>query len=537
MKQFPVLLALLAILGLGLTSCSKDEGPAGPSLTEPTNLTAAGLSDRAIQLTWTFATGLELGFKIHRASAGEDNWAEIAQPPANAHLYINSDLTEGAAYRYRIKAYSRSTESGWSNLAAGTTWPKAPAALQAARVDGHTISLNWADSSNTEEGFEIQRKRRNAQDYLSIDTISANVTTFTDFNLSSGVTFTYRVRAVRGETASAWSPTGSATTTIYVPPAPIGLQGEALSSYSVLLSWTIDHIFNETGYVVEYTPTPEGVWAVDSIPQADQRQRTLSGLTATTMYYFRIYAYNDSGPSDKTPSISVETQSGPPAPPINPAAVAPDFRTVVFTWTDNSTDETSFIVERKLLADTRWTRLGTTAANIESFEDAGVRPLTRYFYHVCSANDYGQSPWTAQVEVTVPDGPPNNPSRATATARGLDRILLTWGDNSQNEDGFMIERMMTGVGDFSLITAVARNVTAFSDTGLTMDTEYNYRVKAFNANYESGYSNVATARTWSYVVHWDDFESYDVGNPPGAPWQVTLGGSSTVTVVSEDHHE
>jgi hypothetical protein len=90
--------------------------------------------------------------------------------------------------------------------------------------------------------------------------------------------------------------------------------------------------------------------------------------------------------------------------------------------------------------------------------------------------------------------PPDPPSNLTATAVGCNQIDLAWQDNSDNEDGFAIERSLDGT-NFSSLTTVGADVTSFSDTTVAESTTYWYRVKAFNGAGDSAYSNVADATT------------------------------------------
>ncbi len=98
--------------------------------------------------------------------------------------------------------------------------------------------------------------------------------------------------------------------------------------------------------------------------------------------------------------------------------------------------------------------------------------------------------------IVCPLGELAAPSNLTASAVSVSQIDLAWADNADNEDGVKIERCTgTGCTDFAQITTVASNVTTHSDTGLTADTTYCYRVRAFNAGGDSDYSNVACATT------------------------------------------
>jgi subtilisin family serine protease len=96
----------------------------------------------------------------------------------------------------------------------------------------------------------------------------------------------------------------------------------------------------------------------------------------------------------------------------------------------------------------------------------------------------------------APVYPPAAPSDLTAIAASSSRIDLTWADNSNNEDGFRIERCKdAGCTDFSEIATVGANLTSFQNAGLSSSTTYSYRVRAYNSGGNSAYSNTATART------------------------------------------
>lgn len=92
--------------------------------------------------------------------------------------------------------------------------------------------------------------------------------------------------------------------------------------------------------------------------------------------------------------------------------------------------------------------------------------------------------------------PPIAPSNLIANATSSTAITLTWQDNSSDESGFKIERK-SGNSDFSLLAAVEMNISSYQDSGLPAGASYVYRVRAFNANGNSVYSNEASATTLS----------------------------------------
>jgi hypothetical protein len=76
-------------------------------------------------------------------------------------------------------------------------------------------------------------------------------------------------------------------------------------------------------------------------------------------------------------------------------------------------------------------------------------------------------------------------------------LILTWTDNSNNEQGFIVERKAeacTGtLVAFVQLATVGTNVSTFTDSQVTEGTTYCYRVAANNTAGKSAYSNAAGA--------------------------------------------
>lgn len=88
-------------------------------------------------------------------------------------------------------------------------------------------------------------------------------------------------------------------------------------------------------------------------------------------------------------------------------ATVADAAQVTLTWTDNSNDETQFVVERRLKTDpvTAYAQIGTTAANVAVFVDSTVVVGTLYCYRVKAANATGQSGYSGEAcLLTTPTG-------------------------------------------------------------------------------------------------------------------------------------
>src|SRR5215470_13168713 len=73
------------------------------------------------------------------------------------------------------------------------------------------------------------------------------------------------------------------------------------------------------------------------------------------------------------------------------------------------------------------------------------------------------------------------------------RLTLTWMDNTGGTANFIIERKTGTGGSYASIARTSIGITTYVDTTVTAGMTYCYRVKAFNASGESGYSNEACA--------------------------------------------
>jgi hypothetical protein len=97
------------------------------------------------------------------------------------------------------------------------------------------------------------------------------------------------------------------------------------------------------------------------------------------------------------------------------------------------------------------------------------------------------------IRPSIPEGPTGLAAAVVST----DQIDLDWTDNSDVEDGFSIEQKSGE--DYAEIATVDKDITSFSVTGLSENTAYTFRVRAFNISGFSGYSNEVSGTTPAIV--------------------------------------
>ena len=143
----------------------------------------------------------------------------------------------------------------------------------------------------------------------------------------------------------------------------------------------------------------------------------------------------------------------------------------------------------------------------------------------------GATPYSEYYSLGGGVNPPAAPSNLSASNPTSSTIDLAWMDNSNNEDGFDIERSPDGV-NFNYIASVGADSTTYTDMNLSSETTYWYRVLAFNIGGDSAYSNVASATTLAAGNATSvDLGSLDVGTQSiGKGFKV---GQATVVVIDD----
>jgi hypothetical protein len=212
-------------------------------------------------------------------------------------------------------------------------------------------------------------------------------------------------------------------------------------------------------------------------------------------------------------------------------------RRVTLNWTDNSTQEAGFTVQRA--TDANFTTGLTTfpvgasagTGGTVVYTDTSVANNTTYSYRVyaigapvgdtqaypgslgfptMSADSVSILPASASATVgTAPTTVPAAPSALAATVQAGPQVRLSWTDNAPStafpaaETGFLVERC-TGVDcgltpiNFAQIATVGPRTSgpatvSYVDTTVTAGNTYNYQVKAVNNGGSSVPSNVVSA--------------------------------------------
>jgi hypothetical protein len=182
-------------------------------------------------------------------------------------------------------------------------------------------------------------------------------------------------------------------------PAPSNLTADANSStQQITLNWTDNsHDPNNEDYFIIQRQVDSGSWNnnYDTVP-TDVNTYTDSSLAYGT-YRYRIVAHSTSScdsPVSNT-AIGVISSNLPNAPSsLNSSVIG---SAVNLTWTDNSNNEESFILERRVDSGAFAVLAGSIPANTENYNDSTTAPLHTYTYRIKAHNSFGDSDYSNET--------------------------------------------------------------------------------------------------------------------------------------------
>jgi titin len=424
-----------------------------------------------------------------------------------------------------------------------------PTALGATAVSSNQIDLAWT-ANGLPDSFTVERAPDTSGipgSWTEIVTVDSNVTAYSDIGVPSDTRFWYRVRAhnVCGDTP--YSNQANATAPSQ-PGAPSNLMATATSESGIDLTWN-DNSNDEYGFLIERAPDNSGVpgaWSLISTAAVNAVSYSDNGLTPITKYWYRVRAYNVGGYSDYSEEASATTPLM--TAPSGLYAMALSTNTIQLGWNDNSANEDGFKIERALDdggGPGAWTQIATVSTNVTVYSDTGLVDGTKYWYRVRVFNALGDSDYSDLINVTIPLSP-FAPSALTAAPLSGSQINLAWADNSSNETGFAVERApdSAGVpGTWAQIATRNANVSAYTNTGLTANTIYWYRVRAYNGVSYSAYCDPASAMTLANLSNswisasngkWETGSSWSLGVAPSVFLLGTLITNDNSKIVTID---
>ena len=172
---------------------------AGPLITPPAtpvNVSVLQREYNSLKIRWDMDPNAT-GYIIYRSTSQTTGYTRIAKTTSN--YYVNTGLTTGKAYYYKIRAYKtagvQTVYSGVTQALGAKPNLKAPAVNVVAGVD--KAALSWTAVSGA-HGYRIYRASGTTGSYVRVKTFTSTGTLkWTDYGRTTGKVYTYKVRAYR----------------------------------------------------------------------------------------------------------------------------------------------------------------------------------------------------------------------------------------------------------------------------------------------------------------------------------------------------
>ncbi len=170
---------------------------------------------------------------------------------------------------------------------------------------------------------------------------------------------------------------------------------------------------------------------------------------------------------------------------------------IVLEWTDSSDNEESFSIEISADGGETWDLIGILELDTTTARIAGLESGSTYQFRVYASNSVGDSDFSNIAEAATLPLPevPAGPSDLTVDGIGSQFVDLSWFDESDNEDSFLIEISRNGGNTWESVMSLDADSTEARVGGLASATSYQFRVVAQNLVGRSEASNIVNART------------------------------------------
>lgn len=379
--------------------------------------------------------------------------------------------------------------------AADVVPPAAPSNLTAKAVGVNSFKLAWKDNSDNEVGWDILVAVKGGKPSRYILLPGVNLTSYTLSTVNNelpGKELLFQIRAYNGvagkekfsKKTSIVSATALPTSTFGTPTK---LVAKVVDDGQIRLTWK-DKATSENGYAMEYKKKSDKKWTSLGTAQPDKKFSIPSyGYLPTTSYSFRVRAYkgNPSVATGYSNTATAKTKKF--QTPTKLAVKAEGDGAFSFQWSDNSSIEEGYELQRKL-GTGDFVVQGTVPANTNKTTPvtgfslaADYQFKIRGYRTVDSKKVYTGFTNTVSIKSTTL----TKPSAVVATAVDDYSVKLDWKDETLRESGYVVKFRKVGATSFTEgdEVKVAANVKTATVGKLVPGTLYEFQLSAYASDF------------------------------------------------------
>ncbi|WP_020533903.1 fibronectin type III domain-containing protein [Flexithrix dorotheae] len=167
-------------------------------------------------------------------------------------------------------------------------------------------------------------------------------------------------------------------------------------------------------------------------------------------------------------------------------------------WDDIFDIESGYILERSKGNNENFEEIAFLESDVNSYVDENLDTLAVYYYRIKAVIGENGFSYSGELNNTTFPKLPDSPDSLQASNITQNTLLLSWKDNSDNEDSFVIEIASFPGGEFYAIDTVEKNQTSTEIKNLEPNSAYLFKVNAVNLGGESS-SGVLSVKTLEKV--------------------------------------
>lgn len=293
------------------------------------------------------------------------------------------------------------------------------------------------------------------------------------------------------------------------PGPPKGFKVDAVTSDSITMSWSqpeYDGGCSISNYIVEKRDTNTQEWQMvaSNVPRMSFKA---GRLTHGAEYQFRIYAVNRYGksPALDSPGITAQYNFKQPGPPSTPIVKLATKSYMLVTWNEPVNDGGSPVIgyhlEKKERSSILWTKMNRGMIKDTEFKVTGIESGMMYEYRVYAENVAGIGKCSKACEPVAARDPCDPPGTPVVTAITRTSVSISWDkpeyDGGAKVSGYIVERRDLPEGRWTRCNFTNVPETHYNVTGLTENSQYDFRVIAKNA---AGQFSMPSDNTGSITV-------------------------------------
>ncbi len=484
--------------GEGSRSAVLAATPLGPP-GYPTNLTLVP-GNSTINISWKAPRitggGPILYYDVYWRSSSSSPWTEISTR-TNATLYVQSGISNGIEYYYKISAVTAGGEGPFTTICSCTpaTTPAAPYDIVLEPGDGQ-MNISWQAPSSGGWNITGYNVYGGSASGSEVFLQRVNSTWFIDNGLGNGTTYYYEISAINGMGNGTMSVEASAMMfSIPGPPQDVTSIG---GNDTISLSWDPPSNTGGTtikGYLV-YRFNTSDPYNIIEVADVIQPQFMDGGVVNGINYTYFILAANEIGTSGPSAESSAIPSTGPGSPGNLSGSL--DNETIILSWTTPSNNGGSAIIGYDIYRGYFSSSLAFEASIgvTNTFMDVGLKEGTSYYYLVKAVNGDGEGAASSEIGVRTM-GPPSPPSMRSCTVNGSS-IILEWNPpTTSGGEPILYYDIYRGTATGQEMFLTTESGDMFNDTGLPSGQTFYYAVTAVNIKGESGRSSEVSATTRS----------------------------------------